>query len=187
MAAQPISDRIGGVILAGGQSTRMGADKANLVLDGRTLLDRARHLLMACDVKHPGSIIVSGRPDEPDGLADTRPGSGPAHAARDALAALNARGFGRAIIIPVDMPRLTLAHIAPLLSTSGLAAAYADQPLPCVVDTTTIPGDETPSLFGLLTARGVTWAARPDDAAAALASVNTPEDWAMLSQPRANT
>jgi len=180
----PASTSIGGVILAGGQSSRMGADKATLVLGGRTLLDRARHLLSACGVR---SILVSGRPDEPDGVPDSEPGAGPAHGARDALAALNARGLTRAIIIPVDMPRLTPAHLQPLLSASGSAAAYADQPLPCVVDTQAVPGDDAPSLFGLLTARGVTWLACPADAAAALTSINTPQDWAMLSQPRANT
>lgn len=178
---------IGGVILAGGQSSRMGADKATLVLDGRTLLDRARHMLAECGVTSAGAILVSGRPDEPDGVPDSEPGAGPAHGARDALAALNARGFTRAIIIPVDMPRLTPAHLQPLLSASGSAAAYADQPLPCVVDTQAVPNDAAPSLFGLLTAHGVTWLACPADAAAALTSINTPQDWAMLSQPRANT
>ncbi|HBQ16925.1 MAG TPA: molybdenum cofactor guanylyltransferase, partial [Myxococcales bacterium] len=71
-----------GIVLAGGRSTRMGEDKAGLVYGGQTLLDHARALLEAAGCS---SIYVSGRPDEPDGLEDTNPGGGPAHAIIDML------------------------------------------------------------------------------------------------------
>lgn len=173
--------RLGAVVLAGGRGARMGADKALLTLNGETLLDRARGLVRAAGARD-GLIVVAGRPDAPDGIADTRPDAGPAHAARDALAVLAARGATRALIVPVDMPRLAPAVLAPLLAARAPAAAYADQPLPCVVATAPPEGaDDAASLFGFLAARGVAWLTPDPAARPALASVNTPEDWRRLT------
>lgn len=64
-----------GAVLAGGQSTRFGSDKALAELGGRTLLARAVETLQAqCD-----AVVVVGRDDAPaPTLADwPRPGMGP--------------------------------------------------------------------------------------------------------------
>jgi molybdopterin-guanine dinucleotide biosynthesis protein A len=64
-----------GAVLAGGQSTRFGSDKALAELDGRTLLARAVETLQAqCD-----TVVVVGREDAPaPTLPDRpRPGMGP--------------------------------------------------------------------------------------------------------------
>jgi molybdopterin-guanine dinucleotide biosynthesis protein A len=64
-----------GAVLAGGQSSRFGSDKALAELDGRTLLARAVEALQAqCD-----AVVVVGREDAPvPTLPDRpRPGMGP--------------------------------------------------------------------------------------------------------------
>lgn len=49
-----------GVILAGGRSTRMGRDKATLIVDGRTLFERTRQMLHGVFER----VLISG--DRPD-------------------------------------------------------------------------------------------------------------------------
>ena len=48
---------VSGIILAGGKSTRMGVDKADLVLDGKTLLEIQIDKMMDM---HLTDIMVSG-------------------------------------------------------------------------------------------------------------------------------
>ncbi len=57
------------VILSGGQSRRMGADKASLLVDGEPILDRIKRLLTAEGI--PSTVLG------PQGKADEQPGSGP--------------------------------------------------------------------------------------------------------------
>ncbi|WP_417498285.1 molybdenum cofactor guanylyltransferase [Maricaulis sp.] len=122
--------RLAGLILAGGQSVRMGQDKAQLVWRGRSLLDHARALLLATGV---AAIHVGGRPQEADGLPDSQPHAGPARAILDAARLLRGR-FDSLLVIPVDMPLLGPDQLAPLLAgPSGQARHWADQPLPALV------------------------------------------------------
>ncbi|WP_417467038.1 molybdenum cofactor guanylyltransferase [Maricaulis sp.] len=122
--------RLAGLILAGGQSVRMGQDKAELVWRGRSLLDHARALLLATGVS---VIHVGGRPQEPDGLPDSQPHAGPARAILDAARILQGR-FDSLLVIPVDMPLLGPDQLAPLIAAgAGQARHWADQPLPALV------------------------------------------------------
>lgn len=118
-----------GVILAGGRSTRMGQDKANLIVDGQRLLDRARDLLFQCC----DEVIVVGGPesdyrdDVVDGVSDGGPLGG-------VLAALRSGRGHRYLCLPVDQPRLTPDALQPLLDacpfTGNVGVSYDGEPLP---------------------------------------------------------
>lgn len=92
MAARQIS----GFILAGGQSKRMGQDKALMDWKGRTLLDHVTALLSS--VAHP--VRVVGRGDLPDRLRGTGPLGG-------IETALSVSETDRILIVAVDYPLLT--------------------------------------------------------------------------------
>ena len=92
--------RILGVVLAGGRSTRVGSDKALAELGGRSLLDRALAALeRQCD-----AVIVAGRDHAScAGVADRpRPAMGPLGGLNAALHHAAERGFDAVLSIPVD-------------------------------------------------------------------------------------
>src|SRR5688500_16588132 len=60
------SPNFAAVLLAGGRSTRMGFDKATLVIDGQPLWQRQLATLRAL---HPHELFISGRLDGPYGGA----------------------------------------------------------------------------------------------------------------------
>ena len=108
-----------GAVLAGGQSSRFGSDKALAALGGRTLLARAVASLEAqCD-----GVIVVGRGDMSD---RPRPGMGPLGVINAALHHAASHGFSDVLTCGVDCGGLgpqTCADLAP-------APAYvADQPV----------------------------------------------------------
>lgn len=57
-----LSDRVAGLILAGGQNSRMGgADKAFLRVEGQTVFERTLSLLRRC---FPQVVVVSNKPEK---------------------------------------------------------------------------------------------------------------------------
>ncbi len=93
-----------GVMLAGGQSTRMGRDKALLDWHGRPLLERQIEALHESGVDE---VRVSG--DRPDyrGVADAQPRLGPLGGLAGVAAAV--AGEAALVVIPVDTPLLSAA------------------------------------------------------------------------------
>lgn len=110
-----------GAVLAGGRSTRFGSNKAEAVLDGRTLLDHARARLAGwC-----GAVVVIGAgadcvPDWP------QPGMGPLGGIAGALRFARDAGFGAVLTCGVDS--LGLPDDLPELLAPG-PAYVADQPV----------------------------------------------------------
>ncbi|MFI5274451.1 MAG: molybdenum cofactor guanylyltransferase, partial [Ktedonobacterales bacterium] len=115
-----------GVVLAGGQSRRMGASKASLLIGGEPLLRRVtRQLAEALP-----AVLVVGAPElaalvpSLTLLADRRPGAGPLagiEAALAHLAALPGAPYARAFVVACDMP-----FVAPALVRAMASAAAAD-------------------------------------------------------------
>ena len=107
-----------GIILAGGQSRRMRADKAFLVLDGQRLIERVlRVLQQVC-----GEIIIVSSDTRPYAMLGTRlvPDSIRSFGAIAGLhAALQAMDTDLGVAVAVDMPFLS----SPLLQTIVDAAA----------------------------------------------------------------
>jgi molybdopterin-guanine dinucleotide biosynthesis protein A len=111
---------LSGILLAGGRSRRFGSPKAEAVFDGETLAERAWRLLGdACDER----LLVG-----PGGLDD--PGTGPVAAI---AAGLRAASHELAVVIPVDMPLLTVAALHALAAACRDAAVGQRGPLPCAI------------------------------------------------------
>lgn len=170
-----------GLILAGGASSRMGRDKAALVLDGVSLLDRARALLREAGAK---TVAVSGRPDAEGAIPDRTALAGPHLAAWDALLILAEAGHRLALVVPVDMPLMTAAALDPLIAAASIgAAAYEDHPLPfCArLHIPTLEGPPPESLNDLIDRLSGIRLPIADGDEAKFSNVNTPEDWRRLT------
>ena len=97
-----------GALLAGGQSRRMGTDKALLPIGTGTLLDHMLTKLHALDI---AEVVICR--NAPGCLPDLLPGLGPL----GALHSLSRQYPGRdLLVVPVDMPLLSAATLAALLA-----------------------------------------------------------------------
>jgi molybdopterin-guanine dinucleotide biosynthesis protein A len=113
-----------GVVLAGGRSTRMGRDKAGLMVDGERLLDRQVRLLREAGA---GRVLLSlagssagETPSLPAGteiVVDRRPSSGPLAGIEAALR--SAQGHA-VMVLAVDLPGLRAGHLRRLRDLSAL-------------------------------------------------------------------
>lgn len=96
-----------GAVLAGGRSSRFGSDKAQALVDGRTLLDHA----VAALAPHVAVVAVCGR--EAAGqlsLADRpAPDMGPLGGINAALHHARERGFAGVLTTGCDMPHFPAA------------------------------------------------------------------------------
>lgn len=170
-----------GLVLAGGLSSRMGRDKAALTIAGATLLQRA---ILALHEAGAALVAVSG--DRPGGIPDRWPRSGPVGGIASATEHLP---DGELLVVPVDMPHLDSAVLAPLLASVGTHATscWQGHPLPmrlrldtmsrtALAELMTRPGREC-SVAALQARLGVT--ALPLDIAVTprLVNCNTPDQW----------
>ncbi|ANU06428.1 molybdenum cofactor guanylyltransferase [Paraurantiacibacter namhicola] len=108
-----------GAVLAGGQSSRFGSDKAQAQLHGETLLERAVNQLSAqCD-----AVVVVGREEAPvTALADwPRPGMGPLGGIAAVLRHAGENDCESVLTCGVD----SVALPADLLDQLGSPPAYA--------------------------------------------------------------
>jgi molybdopterin-guanine dinucleotide biosynthesis protein A len=98
-----------GVILAGGQSSRMGRDKAWLLINGEPLLTRtARILNGVCDhviVSAAAGQRLPALPDTVPVVRDARHGEGPLAGFENVLASIPER-VDRVIVVACDLPDL---------------------------------------------------------------------------------
>jgi molybdopterin-guanine dinucleotide biosynthesis protein A len=196
---------LGGVILCGGRSSRMGTPKAWLELGGETLL--ARTVRVVGSVAEP--VVVAAAPGQelpalPNGVAvvrDAAVGNGPLQGIAAGLAAIAAHAPA-AFVCGTDAPFLHPALIRRLAALHGgdhvivvaraggrvhpLAAVYGTAVLPAIAEALaagrlrlTAIFDRVPTLIAdeaLLLAGDELRAADPD--LRALSNVNTPEEYA---------
>lgn len=169
-----------GLILAGGRSSRMGADKALMEIAGLSMLDRTARIL-----RHMGAelVVVSG--SRPGGIPDRWPEAGPVGGMASAADVLPDADV---LVVPVDMPRLGHAVLAPLLSPgSRRATRWAGHPLPMrlTLDTgtrealavmMTLTGRDC-SVSALQTRIGTTTLPLDGLDPLLLANCNTPDEW----------
>jgi molybdopterin-guanine dinucleotide biosynthesis protein A len=190
----------GGIVLAGGRSTRMGTAKAGLDWHGEPIVAHvARSLAPAIG---GGPVVVVGAPGQvlpalPAGVrvaVDATEGRGPLQGLVAGLAALPS-GVERAVVVATDQPFVAGA-VARLLAADPAAAAVAFrsgerlQPLGAryarrlaAVAADRLAAGEA-SLRGLLEAVGATVLDATPAEAAALRSLDTPAAYAAaLAEP----
>ncbi|NRQ42110.1 molybdenum cofactor guanylyltransferase [Rheinheimera sp. YQF-2] len=114
------------LILAGGQSSRMGRDKALLQLNGQSLLQHMQQLAL-----DSGAVEVLVSRNLPGFIVDNTPQQGPL---AGILAALQHCSGSQLLVLPVDTPLLTVTSLQRLLQhANGAAGYFVNSPLPCVL------------------------------------------------------
>jgi molybdopterin-guanine dinucleotide biosynthesis protein A len=138
-----------GVVLCGGRSRRMGRDKARILLDGATLIERAVGVLgeLTAEV-----LLASGPgPRYPElGLEcvlDAGPDLGPLGGLEAALARLARADVRYAVVLACDMPHMTGTSLGRLLERARASRAGVTlvstpagvEPLCAVYDVAVLP------------------------------------------------
>jgi molybdopterin-guanine dinucleotide biosynthesis protein A len=165
---------LGGVILAGGRSTRMGTPKADLDWHGVPLV---LHVAGAVQAATGGPVVVVAAAGQrlPEGLTvvrDPEPDRGPLLALAAGLAAL---GTERAFVCGTDQPHAHEVLPALLAERDADVVAYAGQPLGALYRTRLAIEHGDGSLRGLLARVDTLELAGPTPGA--LRGVNTREDY----------
>lgn len=143
-------------LLAGGESRRMGRDKATLLLNGIPLWYRQLAVLRELS---PAVLFVSARqppawlPPDARFIADPPPARGPLGGLAAALEAMRGTHL---LALAIDMPAMTAAHLAMLWRAAspgcGVLPCIGDQmePLPAIY-----PAEALPIASGLLAGEDV--------------------------------
>ncbi|HEY5288927.1 MAG TPA: NTP transferase domain-containing protein [Caulobacteraceae bacterium] len=170
---------LGAIILVGGASSRMGADKANLDWGGRRSVDIVAEIARASGASF---ILTAGGDLGLPYVDDPSPRAGPVAGIVAGAARLTAEGLGRALVLAVDAPTVGLLDIAPLLAAPPPGAAYAGYPLPAVFAISALPADaEARWPLRRLTERMGLAKPRPSpEITARLRGANTPEERAAM-------
>jgi molybdopterin-guanine dinucleotide biosynthesis protein A len=121
-----VADRLTGVLLVGGASSRFGSPKALARLDGETLADRAWRLLgEVCDER-----LAVGKGGEELPFPVLADGEQERAAIHGLVAGLRAATTDVCVVLPVDMPWLTPAALRALVAACRDVAVPQTGPLP---------------------------------------------------------
>lgn len=185
-----------GVVLAGGRSTRMGRDKAALLLGGeplvRRVVERLRRALAEVIVAGPpevGALVPGVRV-----VPDLQAGQGPLAGIGAAMRAIQTPW---AFVVACDMPFVEPALVRAMLAlaltppqvdalvprsvrgTEQLHALYARTCLPALESQLAAGDLALHHMLDILRVREMPWseAARYDPAGLSAFNMNTPEEW----------
>jgi molybdenum cofactor guanylyltransferase len=199
----PNTTVLGGALLAGGASRRMGSAKSALDVFGSSAVDRLSQVLARAGASpvlvvtaegSPPAGMTAGRAWSPDVVGDLWPGQGPLAGIATGLSRLDGR-CDAAYVVAVDTQLLrsaTLRALASRLDDADVAVAvddHGDQPLVAVYRTSLAPvaralveaGARRPAdLLDVCTVRRVAADELPGQAQA-IANANTPQQWERLS------
>lgn len=181
MSSERSENTVLGVVLAGGQSRRMGRDKALLEHHGRPLLRRQVDVLATLC----GQVVVSGDYAGFDCVPDQGGRCGPL----GGIHAVCRRFPGTAmLVIPVDMPLVAPKDLAELLKQRG-PCHFDGQPLPAFFPDGRLLAQALQGIFeqpeaGLSIRRlhAALVSQALDGAGFDALNVNTPEQWAAFAQ-----
>ena len=171
----------GAIILTGGDSRRMGADKALLDWDGRRAVDRVAALASAAGAVR---VLTAGRDHGLEHVADLHPGAGPVGGVLAGARALAAHGLSRMLVLAVDAPTATVEDLAPLLAAGESGAFYEGLPVPMVVTLTALPAEAEAGwpLRRLVERAGLAALACDEAVRLRLRGANTPEEREVLKR-----
>lgn len=196
----PLSERHHiGVLLAGGLSSRMGQNKAELSWQGRSLKDRALDLLKSSGCQ---SLLVSGGLWA-ESIPDQVSACGPVAGLYSVLQFIDEKLLAAMLpepflwVIPVDMPLLTAQQLHVLVShaqqSNADAVCFKRHPLPLVLRLNDavrqaialgfkrITPQDSPSIRSVLADLNLQVLAPRDSDLPCLANVNTPDEWQSLT------
>jgi molybdopterin-guanine dinucleotide biosynthesis protein A len=140
-----------GVLLVGGASTRFGSPKALACIDGETLAERAWRVLgEVCGERIAVGKAADGL-DLPFELLDD--GTDVRAPIAGVVAGLRAATHDVAVVIPVDMPRLTREALYELADACHDVATPPTGPLPAAYRRTALPALERALAAGVLSLR----------------------------------
>ena len=169
----------GAIILTGGGSVRMGADKAVLDWDGQRAVDRVAALAVATGA---ACVLTAGRDHGLEHVGDDQPGAGPVGGVLAGARVLAMAGLNRMLVLAVDAPTATVEDLASLLAAEEPGAFYEGLPVPMVVTLSALPAEAEAGwpLRRLVERAGLV--ALPCDEAvrARLRGANTPEERDLL-------
>lgn len=172
--------KLGAVILTGGSSRRMGADKAAELWFGMRAVDRVAEVARACGARH---VVTAGDVDYGyDTAPDATPLGGPVGGLISGAEALRLRGCDRGLFLAVDAPTLLPADVTDLFAQPSPGAAFEGLPLPMVVDLSAWPADAESGwpLRRLVERIGLSQLVCPKDRRSHVRGANTPGERAAL-------
>ncbi len=175
-------DRRGAIILTGGASSRMGADKAVSAWLGVRAVDRVARL--AASLGADPVLTVGRRSHGLPFIPDAVPLGGPVGGILAGLDALRDAGCDLALVLAVDAPTLRPEDLQPLLHWEGRGAAFVGYPLPLTMPTrtdTSAAAADWP-LRRFVAHCGLARLTCPGDAAPRLRGANTPDERDALVQ-----
>jgi molybdopterin-guanine dinucleotide biosynthesis protein A len=175
-----VADRLTGVLLVGGASTRFGSPKALARIDGSTLAEIGWEKLAFCDeriaVGKTADALDLPFPVIDDGSKTRAPIAG-------VIAGLRASAHELCVMLPVDMPRIEPASLAALAAACDDVAMPPTGPLPGAYRRSALPALERRLAAGELALHAALDQLRVRIVridSVELANVNTPDDLALL-------
>ncbi|WP_371188678.1 molybdenum cofactor guanylyltransferase [Thalassotalea maritima] len=117
-----------GVVLAGGRSSRMGRNKAQLKLGEQTMLNHCQQLLQQC---HVSKVVISGANN--GGIADVVANAGPLAGIYSVIQQYRPSSL---LVLPIDMPFIEQHHLQKLKLKGSLAnkvTRYQHSSLPAYI------------------------------------------------------
>ena len=164
---------LGAMILTGGASTRMGADKAAQLWAGVPAVERVAALAAAVGARPV--ITVGGAPHGLPHVRDEPPLGGPVGGVLAGAAALREAGCRQILVLAVDAPTLQAEDLAPLIAAAEPGAAYEGLHLPLVASLSALPTDAEAGwpLVRLVERAGLARPTCPPQVAARIRGANT--------------
>ena len=165
-----------GVVLAGGRSRRMGADKGQLLIGETPMLVHMANILIKAGVDE---VVLSGTTAAGfASIADKTPYAGPAQGMLT-VAHPSLHHAERFLFVPVDMPLLNGGRLQQLLAQQK-SCYFGDCFLPCVLyhKNMSAVDPETAAVKHLLAQAGAVALTKPDGNPQQFLNINTPEAFA---------